>query len=521
MVPNTTGTTAIASAAFAPALAAAAAAHRPFHMLVLLVDFSDKPASVAASSFDSLLFQDTIGPASVRGYYNEVSAGGVDLQPVSADLPSAIGWLRMPHTYSYYVGNAQGTGSYPGNSQGLLEDAAAAAYAKGVDFSQYDNDGDGVVDGIILVHAGTGAEFTNSKKDIWSHEWYAHSPAPTYDGVQLGPYSTEPEYWVSPGDMTVGVYCHEIGHIFGLPDLYDTTNNSEGLGSWSLMAAGSWNGPGGMGGSPARFDAWSLEKLGFDTLSPVTAISSSEPIVAASSTAEGTILRVEKGGATAGAEYYLVENRRKAGTDAYLPGAGLLIYHVDETQTSNDDASHYMVGIEEAHGGTQDLQTGANRGDAGDPFPGTSNNRSFTDTSDPSAAYFTGPSNIRIEAISSSATTMTALVTPDATKVVADTTPPVTTSNALSSYDGTATISLSPTDARARGSRAPTGCWTARPVPGRPSWSRATARTRSRSGRLTWPVTPRRPRQSASSFTTSTRPRSRATRLRRTPSSQP
>ena len=44
--------------------------------------------------------------------------------------------------------------------------------------------------------------------------------------------------------MTIGVFVHEMGHGFwNLPDLYDTDGSSEGIGSWSLMAGGSWNGP--------------------------------------------------------------------------------------------------------------------------------------------------------------------------------------------------------------------------------------------------------------------------------------
>jgi immune inhibitor A len=123
-----------------------------------------------------------------------------------------------------------------------------------VDFSQYDNDNDGYVDALFVIHAGPGAEHTGDPNDIWSHQWNTGYP-PYVDGVYVTTYSMEPEYWSSPGDMTIGVYCHELGHVFGLPDLYDYGFDSQGVGRWSLMAVGSWNGP--MGSSPAHPDAWS------------------------------------------------------------------------------------------------------------------------------------------------------------------------------------------------------------------------------------------------------------------------
>ena len=434
--------------------------------LVLVVDFPDKPASVQASAFDNLIFGDVTGPSSVRGYYREVSAGTLDIQPVAAALPSAVGWLEMPHPSSYYVsGGSNGMGNYPNNGQGLFEDACAAADAAGVDFSQYDSNSDGYVDGVILIHAGTGAEFTYLSSDIWSHSWWAKDEA-TYDGVKISEYTTEPEYWEQPGDITTGVFCHELGHNFGLPDLYDTTDKSQGLGDWSLMASGSWNGPNFMGASPARPDAWSLVQLGFATPTEATGAVNAESIGAPTTAAEGTLVRVEKNGATGGKEYFLVENRQRRNTDSYLPGSGLLVYHVDETRMDNDNESRYLVGIEEAHGGVQNLRVKYDQntnpngyGDAGDPFPGTSNKRSFSPTSSPNSDYFSGPSGIRIDSISSNATTITARFVPDYTFATTDFDPPVTTSNAVASYQGTATITLTASDG-ATGSGIASTNWT-------------------------------------------------------------
>jgi len=412
-------------------------------LLTLLVDFSDKPATTPATSLSDLLYKDVIGKASVRGYFREVSAGALDLTPVNADLPSAIGWLRLPQTYAYYRGTNYGTGSYPSNSQKMTEDALAAADAAGVDFSKYDNNGDGYVDGLVIIHAGPGAEMTGSTSDIWSHAWGISPDA--YDGVWVSSYSTEPEYWSVPGDMTVGVYCHELGHIFGLPDFYDTDGSSYGAGRWSLMANGSWNGT--LGNSPSRPDAWSQVKLGFVTPTVVTSQMTPAHIRSATQADTGTILRIERGAANGGAEHFLVENRQKTFTDASLPGAGLLVWHVDDTRTNNTNETRYWLDLEEAHGGTQHLVVKSNLGDMADVFPGATNKTTFSDTTDPNAKYYdAAASRIRVDRVSASGADMTALVFPDTAVATSDTAAPVTTSDAKASYLGTATISITATD---------------------------------------------------------------------------
>ena len=424
-----------------------------FRQLVLLVDFSDKPAVVSSSFFDNLIFKDTVGPSSVRGYYREVSAGALDILPVAEDLPSARGWLRMPQPYSYYcpVGS-KGQGAYPDNAQKMAEDAMAAADAAGVDFSNYDNNHDGVVDGVVIVHSGKGQEMSGNAADIWSQKWSVRI-SKIYDGVRTSGYTTEPEYWTTPGDMTTGVYCHELGHTFGLPDLYDTDNSSAGIGSWSLMAYGSWNGVNGA--SPSRPDAYSMLKLGFATASQVTSASAAVTIRSANASSTGDIYRIEESGATGGKQYFLVENRQKTGTDAGLPGSGLLIWHVDESMSNNNNEAHYMVDLEEAHGGTQNLAVKTNYGDAGDTFPGTGAKKTFSDLTDPNSKYYDGTGDVMVSNISASSTSMSALMVRD--RVNLDVTPPVTTSDAAATYDTAATISLTATDS---GSGVASTSWT-------------------------------------------------------------
>ncbi|MDO8963192.1 MAG: M6 family metalloprotease domain-containing protein [Coriobacteriia bacterium] len=379
--------------------------------LVLLVDFSDHPAQVAPSFFDSLIFADVYGPASVRGYYREASYGTptqrglVDV--VTYDAPSTVGWIRLPQTLSYYAGDAYGQGFYPRNSQGMVADALAAADPY-IDFSKYDGNSDGVVDNLVIVHAGEGAEYSSLLTGhIWSHAWSLFGTV-TRDGVRISGYSTEPEYWVAPGDMTIGVYAHEFGHILGLPDLYDTDLTSEGVGDWSLMSGGDWAGILKPGDCPTRLDAWSAAQLGW--LQPQTASESMTVSLSRSGASRTGAWKVYPRGATSTKEYWLIENRQLYGTDAGLPGAGLLIWHIDENQANNNDENHKLVDLEEA-GGIQHMDFPENRGGLEDPFPGSGDQRVFSVSTVPDSRTYLGvDSKLNVQAISDSAATMTASI---------------------------------------------------------------------------------------------------------------
>ncbi len=137
-------------------------------VLAICIDYSDNTASVASTAFDALVYN--AGGATVRNYYDEVSYTNVTV--VTVNLPSTIGsggalagWQRAPQTYSYYVNGNYGYGGYPNNSQKMCEDIVNAIDPI-VDFSNFDNDGDGFVDSIFLVHAGSGAEYTGNPNDI-------------------------------------------------------------------------------------------------------------------------------------------------------------------------------------------------------------------------------------------------------------------------------------------------------------------------------------------------------------------
>jgi M6 family metalloprotease-like protein len=393
-----------------------------FKTLAILVQFTDDPAITTATFFDSLLFG-TGTSKTVRSYYREVSYNQLDI--VTVNLPSSLGWQTAPQTYAYYVNGNNCTGSYPHNCQKLTEDLAALVDPV-VDFSQYDNNHDGYVDTVIIIHAGSGAEANGGNRNlIWSHSWWTYTN-PVLDGVRIGSYTTEPEYWFSatPGtsDMTHGVYVHELGHAFGLPDLYDVDYTSSGIGNWSLMSGGSWNGY--LGDTPAHPDAWSRTYLEFNPVTNVTNTYNLINLPNIEQNKTGSLYRVDTGQPN---EYWLLENRQKIGSDHALPGSGLLIWHVDNNfggdasnkneckQTNNYLCAglnkHFRVALEQADG-LRNLEYNVNDGDPGDPFPGSSNNQTFDFTSNPntSSYYAPGAPFTEVLNINSPGGTVTALI---------------------------------------------------------------------------------------------------------------
>lgn len=359
-------------------------------VIVLLVDFSDKPGTQNTQHFKDLLFSSgTYATGSMRDYYFEASHQALTV------TGEVYGWFRAPQPKTYYTNSNNGFGTYPRNAQKLVEDVLTLADGA-VNFKPFDNDGDGVIEAIIIIAAGSGAEVTGNKDDIWSHKW-GITPR-TVDTVKVT------NYFMAPEDGRVGVMAHELGHLLlGMPDLYDIDYSSRGTGRWDLMAGGSWNNG---GDTPAHPCAWVKSKVGWAT---VNAIFNAEQNITLLPYGTSNQLYKLPVGTADSKQYFLLSNRRKIGFDAHLPGEGLIIEHVDENQSNNTDENHYLVDIEQCDG-KFDLNKNANAGDATDPYPGGGQDK-FTATTIPSSkAYDGSDSKVEVTAISTAGTNITAKV---------------------------------------------------------------------------------------------------------------
>lgn len=311
------------------------------NVLIILIQYPDEAGVYTPGQFDNLVNEPGYNAphGSMNDFYLENSYGQFGVSGVS------VGWYTATNFRDYYGYN---NGDNWVAAAQLVREAVVAARDAGVDFTRYDNDGNGQVDGLFVVHAGPGAE-TGASNYPWSHKW-SLTGAGLFpigaNGKTINSYTMEPEKYSSTQITRIGVFCHEYGHEIGLPDLYDTDGSSIGIGRWCNMAGGTWNGPSGGGGmSPAHFSAWCKADLGW--LTPYNVERDLYDTLVVDATTNPVVYRLWTEG-NAGPEYFLAEYRRQTGFDTYIPGCGMAIWHIDDTRSSNSNDSHRLVDLEEA-----------------------------------------------------------------------------------------------------------------------------------------------------------------------------
>lgn len=402
---------------------------------VIPIRFSNVPAPYASSDYQATLFA---SPAqtwaySLRTFYAEASRGALTLDGV------VLPWVTADSTDAYYEDGCNGIGVLNDCPHGglrlgeFLLEGLGKSDTGAIDWGAFDNDGpdgipnsgddDGVVDLVAFLQPEV--DGACSTTNLWAHRfdlsvWNGGSPYVTKSprrgpgGVPIpGSFVVVRDYTLQSAVggagacsgaaiMPVGTLAHEMGHAFGLPDLYDTDLRSasvtQGVGEWSLMGSGNYTQP----YSPARFDAWSLAELGWVT---VDTLAQSGPVTLAPVASGDTVLLRTVAGTD---EYFLFENRQAIGSDSAqlnpactfgtrscAKGPGLLIWHIDQGQIAahgfrQDNAVNsgaiQGVALVQADGLNELRLPGSkDRGDAGDPWPGSTGATTFGLTTNPAA----------------------------------------------------------------------------------------------------------------------------------------
>lgn len=382
-------------------------------VVALLVDFPDRQANAVArpdSFYDDLLFSEGTHPTgSLRDFYLEQSYG------VFHVTGEAYGWIRTWE--DYYTTFDDGNFGLSGGSHGVTV-AALLISDPTIDFGAFDSDGpdgipnsgddDGYVDACVIFCSGLGGHDTGNPSDIWPHASGIYPPFETDDPragggfILFEGFSIQPEINLNAaGDDTlyscIGVVAHEYGHQLGLADFYDPSHVSWGIGYWGLMGYGSL---GALRTGPYHLSAWNKVQLGWIT--PTVVTENLLDITIPPVETQPVVYKVWRDGIP-GEEYYLLENRQNIGFDSFLPGSGLLIWHVDESMFRSGSALQkeetttegwFRIALEQADG-RNDLATWFDRpdtkayypemGDGADPYPGDSLNARFDDYSNPSS----------------------------------------------------------------------------------------------------------------------------------------
>jgi M6 family metalloprotease-like protein len=428
------------AAAGAP-LASGAAVSGVLRVPTILFKFKDTPAATLRNTtqYNQVLFAASPTGASAgrpytyRSFYEELSNGLLSVQGQSygyAALDSnEVTYAGVPGTCTGNNGNCNGLFSGPAvdRMQGGLREALQKLDNQ-VDWAQYDADGDGIVDLVVFIQpAIDGACGGTTNNHLWSHRYFLTAgPYATHSRDSRGRRIVVSDYTLQSGVggadgcdatqiMPVGTVAHETGHGFGLPDLYDTSNQTEGVGEYSLMGSGNYT----SSFSPSRMDAWSLNELGWVTIVP---ISTGNTYAFGPAPTSDTAFYLPVAGANPRGEYFLLENRQPVQSDSAMLrdhcqawyaspsppascGGGLLIWHVDSAQIARASSAN-QVDSGPIHGlaivqadGYRNLERDpsvrcapgaptpscSDRGDAGDLYPGPTNSVAFTPTTVPAA----------------------------------------------------------------------------------------------------------------------------------------
>ncbi len=356
------------------------------------------------SDLQARLFDGPSSSETLTQLYAEMSRGNLTMTGTVAP------WTAVPGADTTYEGPLGNNGLGGAGLWNMLK-ATLDVADQSIDFSTYDQDGDGYVDLVAFVQPEAGGE-CGGTNNMWSHRWVIEGAASqargdtavirngykTNDGVYISDYVLQPALncGVAATPISIGVFAHEFGHALGLPDLYATssTATNEGIGSWGLMGAGNWNIP----TSPAHMEAWSKMELGWVPVDTLTA--DATHVVLDQVETAGHIIRLNIPGTS---EYFLLENRQRVGSEAPLKATGLLVWHADsltiaDKWSSNkiqDVTSHKGLDLVEADG-LAGLDRRGYRGGPGDSFPGSTNNTSWSVSSSPSSNGYTKTSGVSL-----------------------------------------------------------------------------------------------------------------------------
>lgn len=352
--------------------------------LVVLVEYQNVKFTLRKplDYFKALLTEDGFNEydatGSAKDYFRDNSMGQF--------VPEfdVYGPIKLANRRSYYGANDINNND---KKPGEMVVEAIKALDDEVDFSQYDTDGDGYVDNVYVFYAGEGESGSGLPDAVWPHSGdlvYSNLMFEV-DGVKINHYACSNE-WENGEPVGIGTFVHEFSHVIGLPDLYHTSNGPTEYTptKYSVMDYGEYN---NNGRTPAGYSIYERNAMGWIEPEVITTAANGR-LENMQTSNHGYLIPT-----SADNEFFLLENRQRTGWDAYIPGHGMLVWHIDYDPTEfnnnrvNNDPYHQRVDIEEAAGKlallTENVMSTYT-------FPGTDNITSFTDDTRPSMQSWSG-----------------------------------------------------------------------------------------------------------------------------------
>lgn len=378
--------------------------------LVILVDFPDMPHtdSQTVEEVDTKIF----GPENVNdphypleslsAYYSRSSYGKLNIQG------DVLGWYTAQHDRSYYEQLSQYNGeanAVPDGQEALIQEVFNY-YDDQVNFADYDNDGDGVLDNIFIKWTGDPSTYEWASF-WWAYQWGAYNTVEA-DGVQLNTFIWS---WYEETDgagFDPLTDIHEVGHVLGLEDYYDYDPN--------VGVDGALGGLDIMDGLLGDHNAFSKFLLGWITPKMVTSGSKTYTLSPSSKVGDAVIVMPNVQSNDPYQQFFIAEYRNNTikndSGPQHLPASGMLIWHIDATLNANAQykfnnsyTSHKLIRLMEADG-LEEIETKSGSADAGDFY---TQGDVLSPTSTPnSRAYNGGNTKITVSNFSSAGTTMSA-----------------------------------------------------------------------------------------------------------------
>ena len=292
------------------------------HGLIILAQFEDLEFRYGRDQFVELI--NGSSATSALSYFKDQWKDACSFKFDISEIVS------LPHDYAYY--GANNDNDEDDKAAEMIADACKAVGSY-INFSDYDNDGDGKVDNVFVFYAGPNEAEGAGENYVWPHQWslIANDIYCRRDGVLVDNYACTSELQRDNNGTTsfatIGTFCHEYTHTFGIPDLYDTDEGGSGgysEGMWScidLMDAGNYNND---GRTPPGYSA--LEHWCFGISEGVELTKGSHTLRPLADGGKYYYMKTDDE-----KEIFLFECRRNRGWDAYIGGNGLLIYHIDES----------------------------------------------------------------------------------------------------------------------------------------------------------------------------------------------